>query len=71
MAFAVSVFAVSAFVVSVFAAPVLATGGLRSPTWTAIGTFIGGVCFLGASLLLLPERTENAAADPVPVSFPE
>ena len=46
-----------AFGVSAVASKVLASGELRSASWTTIGTFVGGLCFLGASILLLPERT--------------
>jgi len=60
-----------AFGVSAIASKVLADGDLRSATWTALGTFIGGLCFLGASLLLLPERTEAREGGPVPLPRPE
>jgi len=50
-------FGVSA-VVSKFVAP----GAVRSDDWTTIGTFVGGLLFLGASLLLFPERTQGGAA---------
>ena len=48
-----------AFGVSAVASKVLTSGELRSASWTTIGTFVGGLCFLGASILLLPERTEG------------
>lgn len=53
-----------AFGVSAVASKVTGDGELRSATWTTLGTFVGGLCFLGASILLLPERT---AARDVPV----
>jgi len=55
-----------AFGVSAVASKVLSSGQLRNATWTTLGTFVGGMCFLGASILLLPERTR--AADPPPPS---
>jgi len=50
-----------AFGVSAVASKVLTSGQLRSATWTTLGTFVGGLCFLGASILLLPERTAGRA----------
>ena len=50
-----------AFGVSAVASKVLTSGQLRSATWTTLGTFVGGLCFLGASILLLPERTAGLA----------
>jgi hypothetical protein len=50
-----------AFGVSAVASRFVTADELRNPTWTTLGTFIGGLCFLGASILLLPERTEAAA----------
>jgi hypothetical protein len=50
-----------AFSVSSVAFKVLATRDLRSASWTTIGTFVGGLCFLGASILLLPEPTRARA----------
>ncbi len=55
-----------AFGVSAVASKVLSTGALRSATWTSLGTLVGGLCFLGASILLLPERTAARAEPPVP-----
>jgi len=55
-----------AFGVSAVASKVLSTGALRSASWTTIGTFVGGLCFLGASILLLPERTAARAVPAVP-----
>ena len=55
-----------AFGVSAVASKVLSSGDLRSASWTTIGTFVGGLCFLGASILLLPERTAARARAPVP-----
>jgi hypothetical protein len=49
-----------AFGMSAVASHVLPTGELRNATWTTLGTFVGGICFLGASVLLLPERTRPA-----------
>ena len=46
-----------AFGVSAVASKFVASGAVRSDDWTTIGTFVGGLLFLGASLLLLPERT--------------
>jgi hypothetical protein len=57
-----------AFGVSAVASKVLTSGELRSATWTTLGTFIGGLCFLGASILLLPERTAAQAMPAVPYS---
>ena len=54
-----------AFGVSAFASKVLTDGELRSSSWTTFGTFIGGICFLGASILLLPERTADMATPAV------
>jgi hypothetical protein len=56
-----------AFGVSAVASKVLSSGALRSAPWTTLGTFVGGLCFLGASILLLPERTAARATAPVPV----
>jgi len=44
-------------------------GQLRSVGWTTLGTFVGGLCFLAASILLLPERTR--AEDPAEVGASE
>ena len=52
-----------AFGVSAVESKVLSSGELRNATWTTLGTFVGGLCFLGASLLLLPERTQGVAGD--------
>ncbi len=48
-----------AFGVSAVASRFVAPGVVRSDDWTTIGTFVGGLCFLEASLLQLPERTQN------------
>jgi hypothetical protein len=48
-----------AFGVSAAASKVLTTGELRNASWSTLGTFVGGLCFLGASILLLPERTQG------------
>ena len=48
-----------AFGVSAVAAEYVGSGTLRSASWTTIGTLVGGVFFLGASILLLPERTQG------------
>jgi hypothetical protein len=48
-----------AFGVSAVAARYVASGTVRSASWTTFGTFVGGVFFLGASILLLPERTQQ------------
>jgi len=56
-----------AFGVSAVASKVLSSGELRSASWTTLGTFVGGLCFLGASILLLPERTAAAATPAVPL----
>ncbi|HVC67634.1 MAG TPA: hypothetical protein VND44_08575 [Acidimicrobiales bacterium] len=53
-----------AFGVSAVASKLEPSGDLRSGTWTTAGTFVGGLCFLGASILLLPERTAARAAPP-------
>ena len=50
-----------AFGVSAVAARYVASDTVRSASWTTIGTFVGGLCFLGASILLLPERTQSRA----------
>ncbi len=55
-----------AFGVSAVASKVLSSGELRSASWTTIGTFVGGLCFLGSSILLLPERTAASDEPPVP-----
>ena len=47
-----------AFGVSAVASRFVAPGQVRSLDWTTLGTFVGGLCFLGASILLLPERTQ-------------
>ena len=52
-----------AFGVSAIGSKVLTTGQLRNASWSTLGTFVGGLCFLGASILLLPERTEGLGAD--------
>ncbi len=57
-----------AFGVSAVASKTLVSGELRSESWTTIGTFVGGLCFLGASILLLPERTSALDAPAVPLS---
>ncbi len=57
-----------AFGVSAVASKVLTSGELRSASWTTVGTFVGGLCFLGASILLLPERTAARATPTVPYS---
>ncbi len=49
-----------AFGISAVASHVLSSGELRNATWTTLGTFVGGICFLGSSILLLPERTRAA-----------
>jgi hypothetical protein len=49
-----------AFGVSAVAARYVTSDTVRSASWTTLGTFVGGVCFLGASVLLLPERTRGA-----------
>ena len=46
-----------AFGVSAVGSQVLSSGQLRNDTWATLGTFVGGLFFLGASILLLPERT--------------
>jgi len=56
----------AAFGVSAVASKVLPAGELRSASWTTIGTFVGGLCFLGASILLLPERTAARSTQAVP-----
>ncbi len=57
-----------AFGVSAVASKTLVSGELRSESWTTIGTFVGGLCFLGASILLLPERTKARETPMVPLS---
>jgi hypothetical protein len=57
-----------AFGVSAVESKVLTSGELRSATWTTLGTFVGGICFLGASILLLPERTAARATPAVAYS---
>ncbi len=47
-----------AFGVSAVASRFVAPGQVRNLDWTTLGTFVGGLCFLGASILLLPERTQ-------------
>ena len=54
-----------AFGVSAVESKVLSSGELRSASWTTLGTCIGGLCFLGASILLLPERTADGATPAV------
>ena len=39
-----------------------------STMFNGTGTFVGGLCFLGASILLLPERTAARATPAVPYS---
>jgi hypothetical protein len=51
-----------AFAVSAVASKFVAPGVVRSDDWTTIGTFVGGLFFLGSSLLLLPERTQSGDA---------
>jgi len=51
-----------AFGVSAVASKLDPSGDLRSGAWTTAGTFVGGLCFLGASILLMPERTAARAA---------
>jgi len=51
-----------AFGVSAVASKFVSADELRSAGWTTLGTFVGGLCFLGASILLLPERTLEADA---------
>jgi hypothetical protein len=48
-----------AFGVSAVAAKYVGPDDVRSASWTTIGTFVGGLCFLAASILLLPERTQD------------
>ena len=48
-----------AFGVSAVASKFVGSGQLRNSDWATLGTFFGAVCFLGASLLLLPERTRH------------
>ncbi len=48
-----------AFGVSAVAAKYVGPDDVRSAAWTTLGTFVGGLCFLGASILLLPERTQG------------
>jgi len=57
-----------AFGVSAVASKTLVSGELRSPSWTTLGTFVGGLCFLGASILLLPERTRELDSPAVALS---
>ena len=67
-----------AFGVSAVAAKYVGPDTVRSASWTTLGTFVGGLCFLGASILLLPERTQDrepaedvaasVLADPVPAT---
>ncbi len=65
-----------AFGVSAVAAHYVDSDTVRSASWTTLGTFVGGVFFLGASILLLPERTqgrdpaEALAAQVLPASAP-
>ena len=65
-----------AFGVSAVAAHYVDSGTVRSASWTTLGTFVGGVFFLVASILLLPERTqgrdpaEALAAQVLPASAP-
>jgi len=47
-----------AFGVSAVASRFVAPGQVRNLDWTTLGTFVGGLCFLSASILLLPERTQ-------------
>ena len=51
-----------AFGFSAAASRYMPSGQLRNADLSTLGTFIGGLCFLGASILLLPERTQ--AGDP-------
>ena len=46
-----------AFGVSAVASKFVGAGELRNPTWSTLGTLVGGLLFLGASILLMPERT--------------
>ena len=52
-----------AFGVSAVASKYVAPDTIRSSSWTTLGTFVGGLCFLGASILLLPERTAGRPPD--------
>jgi len=52
-----------AFGVSAVAAEYVGDGTLRSASWTTLGTLVGGLFFLGASILLLPERTQGHDPD--------
>jgi hypothetical protein len=56
-----------AFGVSAIASYVTASGQLLSVALTNLGTFVGAVCFLAGSILLLPERT-MAAPEGVPAT---
>lgn len=55
-----------AFGFSAVASRYMASGQLRNADLSTLGTFLGGVCFLVASILLLPERTR--AGDPAEAS---
>ena len=48
-----------AFGVSAVASKFVGSGEIRSVDLTTLSTFVGGLCFLGASILLLPERTQS------------
>jgi len=52
----------AAFGVSAVAAKFVASGEIRSVSWTTIGTFVGGLFFFAASILLLSERTKGSDA---------
>jgi hypothetical protein len=49
-----------AFGFSAIASRYMASGQLRNDDISTLGTFVGGLCFLGGALLLLPERTQTA-----------
>jgi len=52
----------AAYGVSAVAAKFVASGEIRSVSWTTIGTFVGGLFFFAASILLLSERTKGSDA---------
>jgi hypothetical protein len=51
-----------AFTVSAIGAYTIpSTGNLVSLQWDNLGTFIGGLCFLGGALLLIPDQAHDVA----------
>jgi hypothetical protein len=55
----------AAFGVSAIAGYIIpSTGQIRNAALSNLGTFVGALCFLVGSILLLPERTQSLASSP-------